>query len=496
MNLNCPTPLADSVTVINAIDRGELDDFFFPADSTTTIFSPDNLQAKSLPFTTTVVEYVHKGAPSYGGSVTFEIGSGGAGAGDIDLLLNTYVQVELDHWLPDYIRRDLNAGIISYSTISGEPAWTYVNSLGTALIESASFQIGELEVERIDGTYAHMWSLYGPDANTQFGVCTDGLGVKPASALRERRNPFLYPTLNGTIACLLPFSYGRARRSAAFPIAACSDSARIVVRFRPFHEIVQCVTGPQACVSTGPGAGTGPLGKTYVFDNINGSTLTYTTPTQIPQPRRVTLVAYGALTHGKFRSALLRRPFEKMYREVYSYVFDEPLKYTVNKVGDQVSVQLPLELNNPCEEILWVIRRRAAVDAGEWTNYSAVPFWSVDPVYNPVGPALVRASVYINGQPIAENEPESYYRRCVSEAHKGGITPYNAYVYGYVFSRRPGERQPVGHVNMSRAVDVKLALTVELPADGLDQEWSVHVYAHCMNWMRFENGIANRLYSS
>jgi hypothetical protein len=69
-------------------------------------------------------------------------------------------------------------------------------------------------------------------------------------------------------------------------------------------------------------------------------------------------------------------------------------------------------------------------------------------------------------------------------------------VYGYVFSRAPGERQPAGHVNMSRANDVKLALTVELPADGLDQEWTVAVYAHCMNWIRFENGLANRLYSS
>ena len=427
---------------------------------------------------------MHKGAPSYGGSVTFEIG----GSSDIDLLMSAYVQVELDHWLPDYIRRDLNAGIITYSDVSGEPAWTYVNSLGTALIESASFQLGELEVERIDGTYSHIWNALGPDANTQVGVATDGLGVKPVGALHT---PYVYPTLNGTIACVLPFSFGRARRSAAFPLAA-GGGARIVVRFRPFDEIVRCVDGPRAC-----GAGAGPLNATYVFDGPAGpGSITYTTSTQIPQPRRVSLVAYGALTHGKFRSALLRRPFEKMYREVYSYRFDEPLKYTVNKVGDTVSVQLPLELNHPCEEILWVIRRRAAEDAREWTNYSAIPWWTADPIYNPIGPALVRASLYINGQPITEDEPESYYRRCVAGAHKGGLVPYDAYIYGYVFSRRPGERQPLGHVNMSRAVDVKLALTVELPADGLNQEWSVHVYAHCMNWMRFENGIANRLYSS
>lgn len=488
MNLNCPRPLADSVTVINAIDRGELDDFFFPADETRTIFSPDNLTAKSLPFTTTVVEYVHKGAPMYGGSVTFELA-------DIDLLLSTHVQVELDHWLADYIRVGLATGAYTYSDVSdSEPAWTYVNSLGTVLIESASLQIDELEVERIDGTYAHIWALTGPDANTQFGIATDGLGIRP---ITDMRTPFVYPTLNGTIACILPFSYGRARRSAAFPLASVATrggggggSARIVVRFRPFEQIVQCVAGPRACND-------GPLGKTYVFDGPAGpGSVTYTAPTQIPQPRRVSLIAYGALTHGKFRSSLLRRPFEKLFREVYAYHFDEPLKYTVNKIGDTVSVQLPLELNNPCEEIIWVLRRKAATQAGEWTNYSAIPWWVTDPIYNPPCSALVRASVYINGQPVAENEPESYYRRAVADVHKGAITAYDKYIYGYVFSRRPGERQPAGHVNMSRASSVKLALTVEMPADGLDQEWTVSVYAHCMNWMRFENGIANRLYSS
>ena len=489
LNLNCGVkglstkPLGDSVTVLNAIDRGELDDFFMPADATSTIFSPDNLQAKCLPFTTAIVEYVHKGAPTYGGSITFEIG-------DVDLLLSTYVQIELDHWLADYIRVKLATGEYTYSDISGERPWTYVNSLGTVVIESASLQIDELEVERIDGTYAHIWACVGPDANSQFGFATDGLGIRPYT---DMRTPFIYPTLNGTIACLLPFSYGRIRRSAAFPLTAVkAGSARIVVRLRPFNEIVQSTAGPQPCDDT-----TGPLGKTYVFDDISGGgVVSYTAPTQIPQPRRISLIAYGALTNGKLRNALIHKPFEKLYREVYSYNFDEPLKYTINKVGDNVSIQLPLELNNPCEEIMWVIRRRAATDAREWTNYSAVPWFATDPVYNPPTGSLVRASIYINGQPIAEDETGDYYRRAIAKTHRGAITSYDRYIYGYVFSRQPGQRQPYGHVNMSRANDIKLNLTVQVPDDGLEQEWTVSVYANCMNWMRFENGLANRLYSS
>ena len=492
LNINCTDtrgrPLGDSVTVLNAIDRGELDDYFFKADEGSTIFSPDNLKEKSLPFTTVVNEYIHKGQTSYGGTMTFELGSASAGAAD--LLLSSYIQVELDHWLPEQVRRYLASGYYTYSTSGSagpEPAWTYINSMGSALIEYASLQIDELEVERIDGTYAHLWASVVPDVNSQVGPATDGLGIKPWNSYTV---PYVYPTLNGSLACFLPFSFGRQRQSAAFPLASVSGTVRIVVRFRPFHEVVQRVDGSKAsCTDT-------PLGKTYTFLDPSAVPHTITTSTEIPQPRSVSLITYGALTTGKFRSALLRTPFEKLYREVYSFVFNEPLKYTVNKVGDTVSIQLPLELNNPCEEIWWVVRRKAATDLNEWTNYSATP-WSVrDPIYNPPAPALVRGSLYINGQPVAEDQPETYYRRCVADAHKGGIVPYDRYIYGYVFSRRPGERQPAGHVNMSRATDVKLALTVEMPADGLDQEWTVAVYAHCMNWMRFENGLANRLYSS
>ena len=87
LNNNCTDtrgrPLGDSVTVLNAIDRGELDDYFFKADEGSTIFSPDNLKEKSLPFTTVVNEYIHKGQTSYGGTMTIELtGPGGSTAAD------------------------------------------------------------------------------------------------------------------------------------------------------------------------------------------------------------------------------------------------------------------------------------------------------------------------------------------------------------------------------------------------------------------------------
>jgi hypothetical protein len=476
MNSNCAKPKGDKVTVLDVIDRGELDTEFFPTDATSSIFSP--AYYRKLPYTTIVNDFIAKEAPQFAGSLTFEIGSGAA-----DLIESAIVQIELDHWLPQHIQRALASGSYVYDP-TGETPWTYINSMGTAVIESASLQINELEIERIDGDFVYTWASLYSDANTQYGLATDGLGIMHYSKLRQ---PFIYPTTNGILNCVLPFSFQRMRRHAAFPLASVKDgSVRIVVTLRPFHDVVQRVDGsPASCTDT-------PCGKTFRFLDGSGAAIEYTVGSVPPHPKRTSLVIYGAVTAGKFRSALLKSAFEKIYREVYTYRFSEPLKYVVNKTADAITVQLPLELNNPCEEIVWFIRRRAAEDANEWTNYGAVRWLELDSVYNPQAPMLISASLQINGQSITEEEPEYYYRRNAAEAHKGGIIAYDRYIYGYSFSKAPERRQPTGHVNMSRANSIRLNLTIE---SGYG-EWSVVVFGLAMNWLRFENGIANKLYSS
>jgi hypothetical protein len=169
MNFNCKVPLADKTTVIDAIDRGELDDYIFPADIQTSLFSPEVKSVRSLPFSTSVDETVARGSQIFGGTATFDIDSRACG----DLLLQAYVNVELEHWLPEYIRSGLNTGALVYMDNSGELPWTYVNSMGTALIEWASLQVDEYELERIDGDYCYVYASLYPSRNTQYGVSTD-----------------------------------------------------------------------------------------------------------------------------------------------------------------------------------------------------------------------------------------------------------------------------------------------------------------------------------
>ena len=159
-----------------------------------------------------------------------------------------------------------------------------------------------------------------------------------------------------------------------------------------------------------------------------------------------------------------------------------------------VRLQLPLEVNGPLEEIIWIIRRKAVSLNNEWTNYSNTleNEWTS---YTPGQSMLDYASIQVNGIPMIESNGD-FFRRRLAKAHKGGITSYNSFLYGYTFASSPGQHNPSGWINTSRSSDVRLRIDVNPPGGGEDLEFEVIVYCITVNWIRFENGIANKLFSS
>jgi hypothetical protein len=180
-----------------------------------------------------------------------------------------------------------------------------------------------------------------------------------------------------------------------------------------------------------------------------------------------------------------------MHREVQTFYFEEPLKYSVGKREDVIRIQLPLEANHPVEEIIWFVRRRGVRDNNAWTNYSSIldAEWSS---FEPA-PLLQNAILQANGVTLCDAD-EQYYRQHISTAHRGGILAYNNFIYGYSFSKNPGEHQPSGSFNASRVNSLRLTLDVKPPGGVLDANWEVKVFCIALNWLRFENGIANAMF--
>jgi hypothetical protein len=230
----------------------------------------------------------------------------------------------------------------------------------------------------------------------------------------------------------------------------------------------------------------------FTYGDNNWSSAVGDWSTAAPTFKAVQLLTYGAIVDGSYRSKMLHEPFEILHRAVQTFYFDEPLKYSIGKRQDAIRIQLPLEANHPIEEIIWFIRRKGTGINNEWTNFTGVleSEWSARAAQKPL---LQNAIIQVNGTVLCDAD-EQFYREGIASAHRGGFAAYSRFIYGYSFGKMPGEHQPSGSMNASRLNALRLILDVVPPGGVLDASWEVKVFCIGMNWMRFENGLANPMF--
>jgi hypothetical protein len=306
---------------------------------------------------------------------------------------------------------------------------------------------------------------------------------------------------------MLPFFFIRTRLKEVFPLLSCNEgNVRINIKLRPFSQVVRKFIGYRAnCNDVPLNADVSFRTTAAVPTTVTTKTLTYP-----PEFQDFRIITCCALTTGTLREKFLRQPFEQMVKLVQLFHFDEPLKYLVSKPNpnsDTVDIQLPLELNHPVIEIVWGFRRKAVLINNEWSNFTPAIGLELTPqtVYPPW---LDHATIRINGFELISANGD-WFREHIASKHKGGIVAYQSYMYGYSFAEYPDEHQPSGTANMSKAMSVTLTLRVNtpIPADLATLNppcifdpntvggWEIFVYATHYNWLRFQNGICNRMFT-
>jgi hypothetical protein len=440
--------------------------------------------------------------------MSFDLGNQAAG----DLIHMVGLQIRLGHWLDPGIIAALQGNTIRYQTPAD--AWTYSNGIGRLLIDWAEFVVDDVTLERIDGVGSDIIFKLFPDINNSFGFGRDGTGfasqpelaTPPSTSFNQAPTGMFdpqrpWPTDRGDIFCVIPFFFSRNPMRGSFPLLSVREGrTRINIQLRNFADVVRSVSGQRpSCSAT-------PLSQTFNFTTSTGGTVSATGPADAPAFTDARLIVYSSLLGAAPRQPYIRQPFEVMYRELMPFPFSQPLKYSVsmtNSAVDRVSVQLPIEANGPIEEIFWVIRRKAQTINNDWFNYSQYTETQLTGDLIPIEP-LVEATININAKQFVR-QPGSWFRSQIARKHAGGIVPYNSYIYGFSFATNPGAFQPSGSANLSRAQAVRLDLTVRVPPavtvpSGFDQDigqtWEVFIYTLGINWLRFENGMCGRIFSS
>ncbi len=503
-------PRGDITTVLDLTDRDSQDNTYFPINSDKSWFHRETNQTV-YPTTLSIQEFPQRGPANWGQKCSFEIGSLPAG----DLLQTVILQIKLGSWYNNTIINKLSkAEITADIEEKSSQYWTYCNSLGTSIIEYAEFIVNDKTIERITGEFIRTFFNIYADINSLIGISTDAIGATSypylsstgptPPVLQTAFNPNRpYPTEDGTFFCILPFFFIRTRLKEVFPLLSCNEgNVRIDIKLRPFEQVVRKYIGYRDnCTDT-------PLNKTVTFLSVPSSTpITTDTLSCQPEFRDFRIVTCSSLIGGSLREKYLRNPFEQMVKLVQTFHFEEPLKYIVSKPNpnsDTIDVQLPLELNHPVIELLWVFRRKAVLINNEWSNFTPAIGLETNPnkVYPPW---LNRATIRINGSELISADG-NWFREHIGSLHKGGIVSYYSNVYGYSFSKYPDEHQPSGTANCSRTTSITLTLNVNTPIStdisslcNFDTNtvsgWEVFVYAIHYNWLRFENGICNLLFT-
>jgi hypothetical protein len=478
-------PRGQATTLLDLVSRDEQDNTFFPLNTDISWFTRPE-QERTIPVSGCFREFTFKGPAEFGQRFTFELGDYQAG----DLIQGLFIQVQLGHWLTARFRDLLRQGKFVYKNTAD--AWTYSNSLGTTLLEEATLEIDDQVLERITGDSANVISILFPDLNTQIGLSSvqGRLNIADLKALPPTS---FFPAEDGWITMPLPFSMLRERIRATFPLISCREgTVRVNVTLKRFDQVVRNLTGLRAnCEDT-------PLGKAIPFldvDYLLPQEFVETTARTPPGLRNIQLLVNGYFVDGPYREQLLRAPYQKPFREIQQFDFTEPLKYVINKKGsDTITIQLPLEANQPVEEIVWFLRRKAAITQNNnWTNYSATLEKDYNPTLAPLVPLLKRARIQANSIDIIDKD-EAWFRSHIGRVHQAGSVSYDSFVYGYSFARHPGEHDPTGSINASRLSSLRLTLDVTPPGGTDDTEWEVHVFVFAWQWLRFENGICNKLF--
>ena len=316
-------PRGDITTVLDLTDRDSQDNTYFPLDTSESWFHRGDIKTV-YPTALSIQEFTQRGPGDWGQKFSFEIGTLPAG----DLLQAVILQFKLSSWYNNAIVNQLRGGTTTTNVTNfASEYWTYMNSLGTAIIEYAEFIVNDQTIERISGEFIKTYLNTYADVNNLFGISTDGTGSIPVPYLSTELNPAgqpyvlqtelnpnrPFPTENGTFFCVLPFFFTRTLLKETFPLLSCNENTvRIDVRLRPFDQVVRKYIGYRENCSDVP------LNKTVKFVGETTETTTADCPPAFSDFRILTACP---LLDGSLRDKFLRRPFEQMVKLVQTFQF-------------------------------------------------------------------------------------------------------------------------------------------------------------------------------
>ena len=407
------------------------------------------------------IEQVFNGQVGFNKRVTCTIARTG------DLVSGMCLQLELPH-LQDWQSR-LGMDATLYKAVS-EVAW--VNSIGHAVIQSVSIEIGGQKIDEHYGTWLEIWDELTTKSEKRAGY--NQMIGKYASDIGLRNNG----RTNRTYYIPLQFWFCTNPGLALPLIALQFHEVKINVQFRPLNE----------CIVALDAAGDRVQGTSMAVKNASDSAYSFTSCTL--------WVDYVYL------DAEERKRFASMKHD---YLITQ-LQYAGSEALSGftgVTSKVRLNFNHPVKELVFTLQHSKNTTPGmqgnDWFNFSSNLPGSRNPTYS--RDLLGKAQLKLNGHDRFDARPATYFRLVQPYQHHTCVPSKHIYVYS--FALRPEEHQPSGACNFSRIDTAHLEYSTANPANlpGGSAVWKslpgqLDIYAVNYNVLQVRNGLAGTSYAN
>lgn len=371
------------------------------------------------------------GTPDFGKKITCNVPRRG------DLLSQVFLEVTLPAL--NLLNADGSKG----------PAVSYVNSVGHALIQEITIEVGEQEIDRQNGEWMEIWSNYTTTKDKQTGFYN----------MIGKVDGYSPPTLYGPIKLYIPLHFWFCKNPGlALPLIALQyHPIRINLTLRPLNKLFfsQALTTP-AC-----------------------STL------QVAPAQITDLMLWGDYIY------LDPEERRRFVSSTHEYLIEQ-VQYTapIAIAPGSTSASLRLEFNHPVRELFWFIKRDDMNRYNEYFNYSSLGTFEIGTRTDILSDAVLQ----LDGFDRFKVRDAGYFR-LVQPWQYHTVVPEESFVYSYSFALRPEDVQPSGSMNASRMDSIVLQISLNQTLVNTIGTLTSRVYAINHNVFRIADGFGGVLFT-
>lgn len=329
---------------------------------------------------------------------------------------------------------------------------SYVNSIGHALIEEITLEIGEQEIDTQTGEWMELWS----------NMTTTAMQRQGLNNMIGKVDDYIEPQNFGPLKLYIPLRFWFCKNPGQYlPLLALQyHPIRINIKLRNLQSLFFTKSFTTNC-------NTLSVNSTKITDLRLFGDYVYL---DVEERRR-----FVSNTH------------EYLIEQVQ---YTPPISIPIGATSSTVR----LEFNHPIRELLWFVQRSIMETNHEYFNYSSTSILENGARQDLMADAIIQ----LDGYDRFDRRDAGYFR-LVQPYYHHTVVPTNLFIYNYCFALRPEELQPSGSLNASRIDSFVLQMNLiadsvsgSIPARG---NAITRVYATNHNVLRIINGFGGLLFT-